>query len=290
MARFAADRLRDRGGLAGAPDAAAGAVPAAINATRATCEIQFGAVERPTHRNTSWDWARFEVCAHRWVDLSEGGLRRGAAERRQVRPQPAPQHAGALAAQGRDRTPTRTPTAAMHRFTYSLLPHAGDWRAAEVMRRAYELNAPLAWQRERERRTMTDEPSVSPFIGSVVLRSCPRRPTISSSRRSRSRQDGDGLIVRLYEAHNQRGPASCSSTSQSPAQSRSICWSARSGRSRCGGEMCAFGCGRSRSKPFACGWPRLTNTTTGAWRLEIGDWDGAYLNLQSQKQELFFPT
>ncbi len=47
--------------------------PLNLNATRATCEIQFGAVERPTHRNTSWDWARFEVCAHRWVDLSEGG-------------------------------------------------------------------------------------------------------------------------------------------------------------------------------------------------------------------------
>lgn len=26
---------------------------------------------RPTHRNTSWDWAKFEVCGHKWADLSE---------------------------------------------------------------------------------------------------------------------------------------------------------------------------------------------------------------------------
>ena len=49
------------------------AFPLAINSTRATYEIQFGSVERPTHRNTSWDMARFEVCAHRWADVSEGG-------------------------------------------------------------------------------------------------------------------------------------------------------------------------------------------------------------------------
>ena len=34
-----------------------------VRATRATYEIQFGSVERPTHWNTSWDWARFEVCS-----------------------------------------------------------------------------------------------------------------------------------------------------------------------------------------------------------------------------------
>jgi len=48
------------------------AFPAAIHSTSATYEIQFGALERPTHWNTSWDYARFEVCGHRWADLSEG--------------------------------------------------------------------------------------------------------------------------------------------------------------------------------------------------------------------------
>ena len=37
----------------------------------ATYDIQFGALERPTHFNTPYDLAKFEVCAHKWADLSE---------------------------------------------------------------------------------------------------------------------------------------------------------------------------------------------------------------------------
>ena len=42
-----------------------------VKASEATYEIQFGHVKRPTHRNTSWDTAKFEVCGHKWIDLSE---------------------------------------------------------------------------------------------------------------------------------------------------------------------------------------------------------------------------
>ena len=37
----------------------------------AVCDIQFGSIKRPVHRNTSWDMAKFEICAHKWVDLSQ---------------------------------------------------------------------------------------------------------------------------------------------------------------------------------------------------------------------------
>ena len=47
------------------------AFPVKVNASRATYEIQFGTLERPTHFNTSWDAAKFEVCAHKYCDLSE---------------------------------------------------------------------------------------------------------------------------------------------------------------------------------------------------------------------------
>ena len=49
------------------------AFPVAVRSTRATYEIQHGHIERPTVANTSWDEARFEVCGHRWADLSEPG-------------------------------------------------------------------------------------------------------------------------------------------------------------------------------------------------------------------------
>ena len=50
------------------------AFPLDIHADKATYEIQFGNVERSTHRNTSWDIAQFEVSAHKWADLSETGF------------------------------------------------------------------------------------------------------------------------------------------------------------------------------------------------------------------------
>ena len=44
-----------------------------IRSTRAVYDIQFGHVERPTHYNTSWDQARFEVTGHKWADISDSG-------------------------------------------------------------------------------------------------------------------------------------------------------------------------------------------------------------------------
>ena len=50
------------------------AFPVDVNTDKARYEIQFGNIERPTHTNTSWDFARFEVCGHKWADLSEEGF------------------------------------------------------------------------------------------------------------------------------------------------------------------------------------------------------------------------
>jgi alpha-mannosidase len=49
------------------------AFPIDVHAERAASEVQFGHVHRPTHTNTSWDAARFETCAHRWVHVGEPG-------------------------------------------------------------------------------------------------------------------------------------------------------------------------------------------------------------------------
>jgi alpha-mannosidase len=174
--------------------------PLNLNATRATCEIQFGAVERPTHRNTSWDWARFEVCAHRWVDLSEGGY--GVALLNDGKYGHSLSHntlglsllKGAIA-------PAPDADIGMHRFMYSLLPHAGDWREAEVTRRAYELNAPL-WAvatKDERRKTKDDDTRPSSFVSTPTANIVVETVKVA--------HDGDGLIVRLYEAHNQRGQA-----------------------------------------------------------------------------------
>ncbi|MHB8595248.1 MAG: alpha-mannosidase [Ktedonobacteraceae bacterium] len=176
------------------------AFPVAINNARATYEIQFGSVERPTHRNTSWDVARFEVCAHRWVDLSEGGygvsllndskyghdihdnMMRLTLLKSGVYPDP---HAD----QG------------LHRFTYSLLPHQGDWRDAQTVRRAYELNVPVLSAISEDKSEVIHAPTGTPVTISFIRTDC-EHIVVETVKPA---EDGDGLIVRLYEAHNQRG-------------------------------------------------------------------------------------
>jgi alpha-mannosidase len=180
--------------------------PLNINATSATCEIQFGAVERPTHRNTSWDWARFEVCAHRWVDLSEGDY--GVALLNDGKYGHSLYHnmLGLSLLKGAI-FPDKDADRGRHRFTYSLLPHQGDWRAAQVVRRAYELNAPLFVMRDEGRTTKAGEDGAPSFVlrpSSFV--STPTDHIVVET--VKVADDGNGLIVRLYEAHNQRGPAS----------------------------------------------------------------------------------
>jgi len=170
------------------------AFPVEVHNTRATYDIQFGNVERPTHWNTSWDWARFETCAHKWVDLSEGDY--GVSLLNDCK-------------YGHDikdnvirltllRSPTEPDPHAdegHHEFTYSLLPHTGDWRA-QTVQRAYELNLPLlARFTEPHEGTRPDSFSlVSADVPHVVVETVKRA------------EDSSDLIVRCYECYNQRGP------------------------------------------------------------------------------------
>jgi alpha-mannosidase len=169
------------------------AFPVRIRATRATYDLGWGVIERPTHRNTSWDWARFEVPAHRWVDLSEGNYgvallndgkyghdvhdatMRLTLLKSSVRPDPQA-----------DRR--------LHRFTYSLLPHAGDWRTGQVAREAADLNVPLrARATTRAAGRSPDAYSFAHVDAQHVL--------IDTVKRA---EDGDGLIVRVVEIAGNR--------------------------------------------------------------------------------------
>ncbi len=49
------------------------AFPLDVRADNSSAEIPFGHVPRPTHANTSWDAAKFEICAHRFLHPGERG-------------------------------------------------------------------------------------------------------------------------------------------------------------------------------------------------------------------------
>ncbi len=117
------------------------AFPVAARSPRATYDAGFGSVERPTHRNTSFDTAHYENPAHRWVDLSQGdwgvSLLNDCKYGYDVH--------GSVLRLTLHRSPTDPDPVAdqgLHHFTYSLLPHEGDWRS-ETIREAADLNVPL---------------------------------------------------------------------------------------------------------------------------------------------------
>ena len=171
------------------------AFPVAINSARATYEIQYGHVERPTHVNTIWDLARFEVCAHKWADLSEGDY--GVALLNDSK------YGYDIQGNGLRLTLLRAPQApdleadrGKHTFTYSLLPHGGDFREGEVVENAYALNAPPT------ARTLTGNRSGTLPIERSFFEVDNAAVFIEAIKRAEREA---AIIVRLYEAHNTRG-------------------------------------------------------------------------------------
>lgn len=167
------------------------AFDADVTATEASYEIQYGTVKRPTHRNTSWDMARFETVGHRFVDLSE------------------PTHGVALINNGKyghkilDRTIDlnllRAPTSpdpdadrGEHDVIYSLLPHAGALEESAVHAEAAQLNQPLALFEGRS--------------GTVAFPCRLENEAVTLSVLKKAEED-DALILRLYEPRGRRTTA-----------------------------------------------------------------------------------
>lgn len=118
------------------------AFPVDIRTTKATYDIQFGHVERPTHWNTSWDWARFEVVGHKWADISETGygvsLLNNCKYGYNVK-----DNVLRLTLLKSTKYPDTEMDMGEHFFTYSLLPHKGTVSDGGVIEQGVSLNLPV---------------------------------------------------------------------------------------------------------------------------------------------------
>ena len=166
--------------------------PVAVHTDEATFDIQFGNVTRKTHTNTSWDQARFESCAHKWVDVSEGGygvsLLNDCKYGHSI-------HKGeiglTLIKSGIE--PNATTDEEEHRFTYALLPHKGTWREADTQKQALALNAPLCAVR-----------GGSAGAGGSFARVDAENVILETVKQA---ENGEGVVLRLYESRNMRTDA-----------------------------------------------------------------------------------
>jgi alpha-mannosidase len=167
--------------------------PLALRSTHASFETAFGVVERPTHRNTSWDAARFEVAAHRFADLSEPGYgvallndgkygHHALGNELGISLVRSPAYPDPLADEGEQI------------FTYALYPHRGHWPEGGVLREADDLNRPLLARRITAGGTASWRPL---RLNGLELGLGALKPL----------EDGGGLLLRVYEPQGARGRA-----------------------------------------------------------------------------------
>ena len=164
------------------------AFPLSAHSDKATFEIPYGSIERPTTRNTPAEAAKFEVPAQRWADLSDAkhgfSLLNDSKYGYDVKG-----NVLRLSLLRSPEWPDPHTDEGHHEFTYSLYPHAGTWRDAQTVRRGYELNyKPIAMPEQKHQGTLASEHSfVHVESDNVVL------TAIKQS------EDDDYLVLRFYE-------------------------------------------------------------------------------------------
>ncbi|MFI0875611.1 alpha-mannosidase [Streptomyces parvus] len=164
------------------------AFPLDVHAERSTAEIQFGHVHRATHDNTSWDAARFEICAHRWLRVAEPGygvaLLNDSTYGHDVTRTPHPDGLGTtvrLTLLRAPHSPDPHTDLGVHRFRYALAPGA---EVTDAVREGLALNLPL-------------RAAVAPVVPPLVSTGHPA-VTVEAVKLAEDRS-GD-VIVRVYES------------------------------------------------------------------------------------------
>ncbi|KPP62021.1 hypothetical protein Z043_119822 [Scleropages formosus] len=114
--------------------------PVRVHNPYASYEVQFGHVQRPTHRNTSWDWARFEVWGHKWADLSEYGF--GVALLNDCKyGYSTYRNTLSLSLLRAPKAPDANADIGQHHFTYAVMPHSGKFEHILSCMKCFEVNA-----------------------------------------------------------------------------------------------------------------------------------------------------
>ncbi len=167
--------------------------PVDVNAVNATFDIQFGNLKRTAHENTTWDYSQFEVCGHKWADLSDNGFGFSVLNDCKygwtvkdlhikptlLRSATSPNHL-----QDRER----------HTFVYSMYAHSGDVSTSGVVNEAYDINVPL--------RSIATEGKSGVLPAEFSLVNVNKSNVIIET--VKKAEDSDAVIVRMYETWNSR--------------------------------------------------------------------------------------
>ncbi|KAH6650184.1 glycosyl hydrolases family 38 N-terminal domain-containing protein [Chaetomium tenue] len=179
--------------------------PVDIRNTEASYETQFGVIRRPTHYNTSWDMAKFEVCAHRFADLSENGYGVSILNDTKYGFSTAG-NVMRLSLLRSSKAPDGDADMGTHHIRWAILPHQGALSHVTV-RRAAEFNTPLklvsAPSREPGLVALSEPPvSLTPDSSKALVIDTVKRGEDDEdvSRGELPVKEGRSVIVRLYDS------------------------------------------------------------------------------------------
>jgi len=170
------------------------AFPVNASNNKATFEIPYGSIQRPTTRNTPEEKAKFEVPALRWADYSDSDGKLGISLLNNCKygydaKNDSPANLLRLSLLRSPEWPDPHADEGHHEFTYSFYPHAATWREAMTVRKGYELNYPM----------VVTQPTVHagslPATYSFVKIDAPN-VVLTAVKKA---EDDDGLLIRFYE-------------------------------------------------------------------------------------------
>lgn len=161
--------------------------PMDIHTLNARYDVAFGNAEHPNHSTTSYDQARFEVCGHKWGDVSDGSM--GTALLNDCKYGYSIQNSDMVLSLLRSADfPADNRDCGHHSFSYWIYPHQGDVKEGRVVERGYEVNVPMLFYEgmaEAEERSYLSADCPNIVIDTV-----------------KKAEKGDDLIIRLYETYN----------------------------------------------------------------------------------------
>ena len=162
--------------------------------TDATYDIAHGAIRRPTHWNTSFDLTRFEVAAHKWADLSEGGYGCSIINDCKYGYDIHNSHMR-ITLMRAPTCPDRTGDHGINTFKYAFHPHQDDWRF-DTVQQAITFNVPpvAVYNAEATEGTLGGEIRFVTWLENNLA--------VDAIKKA---QDGRGYIIRVVEEEQKRG-------------------------------------------------------------------------------------
>ena len=166
------------------------AFPFNIHTNEAIFDIQFGSVARPVHTNTSWEKAKFEVCGHKWVDMSEDDWGVSIINNSKYG-YSLDEHEIKMTLLTSPKYPNPDADMGKHTIAYSLFAHSGSARNGGTVKEAYKFNQPLVAVSVKGQGVLENEFSLLDISSDTVI-----AETVKQS------EDGDGIVIRMYQSAN----------------------------------------------------------------------------------------